>query len=207
MKFYLSSYKMGNEVEKFKALMPGLNKRLGYVPDALDFLSADPKRREEGIIKEMGDLQSLGFNVERLHLKDYFGRKKDLESKLSQLGGVFVRGGNTFVLREAMKLSGFDNAIKKMIKKDFLYSGYSAGICVLAPSLEGLETMDHPEDSPYKDIQKTIWKGLGILDYMIVPHYKSDHPESADADKTIELYKKKNIKFKTLRDGEAIIIE
>jgi hypothetical protein len=45
-----------------------------------------------------------------------------------------------------------------------------------------------------------------ILDYIILPHYKSDHPESADIDKEVEFCKKNN-PSKTLKDDEVIIIE
>ena len=53
-------------------------------------------------------------------------------------------------------------------------------------------------------IEKTIWEGLGLLDYYFLPHYKSDHPESALVDKELQ---KRNEKLKTLRDGEVIITE
>jgi hypothetical protein len=48
MKFYLSSFKLGNETEKLKALLP--NGRIGFVPNALDFTAADPNRRIAGIL-------------------------------------------------------------------------------------------------------------------------------------------------------------
>jgi dipeptidase E len=207
MKFYLSSYKLGNKVEKLKKLMPVSNKKLGYIPNALDFSSADPERKKQGIKKEIEELRSLGFEVELLDLKKYFGKKTELKRKLDSFGGVFIRGGNTFVLRQAMKLSGFDDILVKMQRKDFLYAGYSAGICVLAQDFKSLQIVDNPKDKPYKQIKRTIWKGLGFLDYMILPHYKSDHPESAAVDKEVEYCKKNKIKFKTLRDEEVIIIE
>ena len=117
-------------------------------------------------------------------------------------------GGNTFVLRQAMKLSGFDAILKSMLKKDnILYGGYSAGICVLAPTMRGLELVDHPEAKPYGKKYKTIWEGLGILNYLIVPHYKSDHPESKRMNKVVKYVIDNKMLFKTLRDGEVIIIE
>ena len=76
----------------------------------------------------------------------------------------------------------------------------------MAPSLKGLQTVDDPSDKPYPQLQETIWEGLGALDYIILPHYKSDHPESADIDKEVEYCTRNNLKFKTLRDGDAIII-
>ncbi|MGV8086713.1 MAG: Type 1 glutamine amidotransferase-like domain-containing protein [Candidatus Woesearchaeota archaeon] len=208
MKLYLSSYKFGNHTDEFKKLMPKNNNKMGYIPNALDFTGADPIRKEQGIKKEMDELQSLGFEVELLDLQKYFGKSSELKRKLHTLGGVFVRGGNTFVLRQAMKLSGFDKHMNYLHKReDFLYSGYSAGVCVLAPTLKSLQIVDDPKDRPYKGLEKVIWDGLGILDYMILPHYQSDHPESEDIDKEIAYCKKNKISFKPLRDGEVIIIE
>ena len=203
MKFYLSSYKIGKETEKLKELTRG--KKIGFIPNSLDYV--EPKARQESNEKNMKDLSDLGIDVEMLDLQDYFGKRSKLEKKIESLGGVWIRGGNTFVLRQAMKLSGFDDIIKGVDRDDFLYGGYSAGICVLAPSLKALQQVDKPDIMPYKESKRVIWDGLGILDYIILPHYKSDHPESADIDKEVEFCKKNKIPFKTLRDGEVIIIE
>jgi dipeptidase E len=208
MKLYLSSYKLGNEIDRFQELMPKDNKQLGYIPNALDFTGADPVRKEQGIKKEMDELRNLGLKVELLDLQTYFGKSSELKKKLNKLGGVFVRGGNTFVLRQAMKLSGFDEYLQNLNpKSDFLYSGYSAGVCVLAPTLKSLQFADDPTDMPYKGLEKTIWEGLSILNYVILPHYESDHPESIHVNKEIAYCKKNKIAFKPLRDGEVIIVD
>ena len=207
MKFYLSSYKLGNEVPKLKKLIPKDNKKVAYIPNALDY-STDLERRSKSEKSDIADLENLGLKVELVDLRDYFKDQKRLEDKLSKVGVIWVRGGNTFVLREAMKLSGFDKIIKKFMKKeDLLYGGYSAGICILAPTLKGIDLMDDLTQKPYGKDQKIIWKGLALIDYSIVPHYDSDHPESADANKSVEYLKRHKIPFKTLRDGEVIIIE
>lgn len=107
-----------------------------------------------------------------------------------------------------MRLSGFDMIFDELRDKDnFVYAGYSAGICVLAPDFKALQIVDDPTDKPYKELQETIWEGLGYLDYIILPHYRSDHPESADIDKEVCYCEQNNIPYKTLRDGEVIIIE
>ncbi len=207
MKFYLSSYKLGNKTNDLIRLMPD-NKKIGYIPNAGDYSNCDINRRDEINKNDMEDLKSLGFDVQFLDLKNYFGKTNELRSKINNLGAVFIRGGNTFILRQAMKLSGFDIIFDEFLKReDFLYSGYSAGICILAKSLESLQTVDDPTDQPYTEIQETIWNGLGFLDYMILPHYDSDHPESNDINKEIEYCIKNKILFKALRDGEVIIIE
>jgi len=202
MKFYLSSYKLGNQSETLKRLAK--NRKIAFIPNALDYVK--PEARKESNLKNIKDLTDLGFEVEMLDLQNYFGKKNELEKKFAEFQGVWVRGGNTFVLLQAMKLSGFDEIIKNKINDDFLYGGYSAGICVLGPTLKGLTIVDDPAQKPYGDYE-TVWDGLNILDYLILPHYQSDHPESADIDKEVEFCKSQNIPFKTLSDGEVIIIE
>lgn len=41
-------------------------------------------------------------------------------------------------------------------REDFLYAGYSAGVCVLGPTLESVKIVDDPTDKPYKEINKPI---------------------------------------------------
>ncbi len=207
MKFYLSSFKLGDKSTELARLM-GNNKKMAYIPNACDYTKVDWDRRNNWEKQDMQSLKDLGLSVEYLDLKKYFGKISQLRKKLNEFGGVFVRGGNTFILRQAMKLSGFDIIFKELLKRDdFVYSGYSAGICVLAPDFKALQQVDDPTDHPYPEQKETIWEGLGFLDYLILPHYKSDHPESEDIDKEIEFAKKNNIPFKTLKDGEELILE
>lgn len=208
MKFYLSSYKIGNEVSKLKELLKTGNKKTAYISNALDY-SNDLERRKKSEQSDIEELKKLDLNVELLDLRDYFNKSKELEEKISKFDVIWVRGGNLFVLRQAMKLSGFDNILKKLIKKnDILYGGYSAGVCVLAPTLKGMELMDDLNaTNPYGNQSEIIWDGLGILDYSVIPHYESNHPESEDAKKVVEYMIENKILFKVLKDGEVIIIE
>jgi len=207
MKFYLSSFKLGNNPKELvRMIVPP--KRIGYVPNAGDYTSADIKLENAVNSSGMAELRNLGLEVQLLDLKDYFRKTDELRKKINELGALFIRGGNTFVLRQAMRLSGFDIIFKELLKRDdFVYAGYSAGICVLAPDLKALQLVDDPTDKPYRELQDTIWEGLGYLNYTILPHYKSNHPESATVDKQVEYCQMNGIPFKTLKDGEVIIIE
>ena len=204
MKFYLSSYELGNETEKLKKLVP--QGKIGYIPNARDFTGADPERRERRNKSDMQSLLELGLEVEMVNLRDYFGKQLELKKKLEELGAIFISGGNVFVLRQAMKLSGLDEILKELLNTDFLYAGYSAAGCVLAPDLKGMELVD-PLDTPYKEQKEIIWEGLGFVDFRFMPHWDSNHPESADIDKEIAYCKENNIPYKAIRDGEVIIIE
>ena len=204
MKFYLSSYELGNETEKLKKLIP--KGRIGYIPNARDFTGADPERRERRNKNDMQSLRELGLEVEMVNLRDYFGKQSELKKKLEGLGAIFISGGNVFVLRQAMKLSGLDEVLKEFLDTYFLYAGYSAAGCVLAPDLKGMELVD-PLDTPYEEQKEVLWDGLGFVDFRFMPHWDSNHPESADIDKEIAYCKKNNITYKAIRDGEVIIIE
>ncbi len=207
MKFYLSSYKLGNEIAKLKELIPAENKKTAYISNALDF-SDDLERRKKSEQSDIEQLKELNLGIEIVDLRDYFNKQKELEKKLAEFGVIWVRGGNLFVLRQAMRLSGFDNILKKLIEKNnILYGGYSAGVCVLASTLKGMDLVDDPTAKPYGNQSEVIWDGLGILNYSVIPHYKSDHPESKNAEKVIEYMIENKIPFKALKDGEVIIIE
>src|SRR3989344_6513120 len=112
MKYYLSSYEIGNEAEKLKKLVP--NGKIAYIPNARDFTGADPERRAKRNEKDMGSLRGLGLEVELVNLSDYFGKQDELKKKLKELGAIFISGGNVFVLRQAMKLSGLDQIFKEI---------------------------------------------------------------------------------------------
>ncbi len=102
-----------------------------------------------------------------------------------------------------MKISGFDKfLIKNYNNKSMLYIGYSAGSCVLSQNLDGLQFVDEPIN-PY-DNSDVIFEGIGLIDYCIAPHYKSNHKESEFIDKVVEYLETNHLKYKTLRDGEVI---
>ena len=208
MKFYLSSYKLGNEVKRLTGLMPKKNRKIGYIPNALDLTKANPERRKTHVKADVDSLKKIGLKVEVIDLKKYFKKQEKLRKKLDKLGGVWVSGGNVFVLRQAMKLSGFDRILKGLIaRKDFLYGGYSAAGCVLSPSLKAYEIVDEATDTPYKGQKKIIWKGIGLIRYAFLPHFNSRHPESENISKEVEYCKKNKIRYKAIKDGEVIIFE
>ncbi len=115
---------------------------------------------------------------------------------------MWVRGGNTFDLRRAMAASGGDDAIVDLIANDrAVYGAYSAGCCVLAPSLRGLELVDDPGDPARFD-------GLGVLDRPFVPHCASPgHPETKACDRLAAHYTDSGIAHHALRDGQALVVD
>lgn len=206
MKQYLSSYRFGDEADTLRLLGEKVSGPLGYISNALDFTTADPVRKRQHCIREMDELREFGFSVAPLDLRAYFGKALDLREHLRTLGGVYVCGGNCFVLRHAMHLSGFDTALRAQCKRpDFLYAGYSAGVCVLSPTLRPYALVDDATDRPYEQGRPPIWDGLHLLDFVFLPHYRSDHPDSAQIDQAVAYCVAHKIPFKAYRDGEVLV--
>jgi dipeptidase E len=181
--------------------------KIGYIPNALDFSGVNTDKKSAHIQADVASLRELELQVEGVDLKNYFNKSDVLRGKLNELGAIFISGGNVFVLRQAMRLSGLDDILQEYRANEaFVYAGYSAAGCVLSPSLKAYAIVDQP-DTPYPESKEIIWEGLGLIDFAFMPHFDSDHPESADIDKEIEYCRQKNIPFQAIRDGEVIILE
>ena len=138
MKLYLSSYKLGNHTEELENWIEEHGNKILLIPNSLDIYE-DNERKIISINKNIKELEELGFEVIVLSLKDYFEKYDKLKEDFSKYSSFFVIGGNVFALRKAMQLSGFDKFLKEILNNpNYLYAGYSAGICVLAPNLHYL---------------------------------------------------------------------
>ncbi len=202
MKLYLSSYRLGNEMEYLKNWIRNNDNRILLIPNSRD---AKPYNEEEKNKIETNKrmLEEVGFKVKILDLKEYFNDSKKLKENIENYNAFCVIGGNVFVLRQAMKLSGFDKyLIDNIENKGILYVGYSAGSCVLSKNLNGFQLVDEPIN-PYNN-DEVIYEGVGLIDYAIAPHYKSNHKESELIDNVVEYFKNNNLIYKTLKDGEVI---
>jgi len=207
MKFYLSSYKFGSDFLRLKDLLKQGSK-IGYINNSRDWIGVNENNKQLAFTEETAFLERLGFKCELLDLKEYFGKQELLKEKLDNLDGIWICGGNTFVLRQAMKLSGFDTIFEELkFNEDFVWAGYSAGICILCDSLKYITQVDDANNFPYDGISETIFDGLGIFDYALFPHYKSNHEESELIDQEVERCIKNNWNYKTLKDGEVLLFD
>ena len=205
MKLYLSSYRVGNETNELLKWKQEHGNKIFVIPNAVDVFP-DGERKTSGIQDKCKDLEQLGFETQILDLRNFFYHKEDLSNHIKDVNAFYVIGGNVFVLRTAMKLSGFDEILVDLSKlENYLYSGFSAGICVLAKDLHGIHLADSYEADPY-NYQKTIWEGIGLIDYMPVPHFDTqNHPESPLMYDVVKYLEENDLKYKTLHDGEVLI--
>jgi len=88
---------------------------------------------------------------------------------------------------------------------EIVYGGFSAGAVVATPSLKGIDCMDTPTQIADGYEPGIIWDGLAPVDFSIVPHYRSDHPETALADRAVARLQALGTRLVALKDGEAIV--
>lgn len=204
MKLYLSSYFLGNHPDELAELV-GSNKKVGIVMNAGDIFGN--AEHSTYLANEIEKMKEIGLTAEELDLRDYFSKNEAIKARLESYGLIWVMGGNSFVLRQAMRMSGFDNAIQNLVRSEILvYGGFSAGSCVAAQTLRGIEHIDNPEQMPEDYDKKIIWEGLGMIDFSIAPHYRSKHPESSKIEKVVQYFKENKMPYMALRDGEVFVI-
>jgi dipeptidase E len=203
-KLYLSSYNFGNSPDNLRELAsPG--SRAAIIMNATDVYS--PGLRDSYVRANADVLSGLGIESEELDLRDYFESPNGLDAGLDRFGLIWAVGGNAFVLRRAMRYSGFDVvATPRIISGALVYGGFSAGAIVATPTLRGIELADDPNDVPDGYRPDIIWDGLALFDRSIAPHFRSAHPESAVIDDVVRSFINQRMPFETLRDGEAIVV-
>jgi len=204
MRIYLSSFDVGDFHEQLVRLA-GRGKRAAIVVNALDHRE---QVRAQWLEDQTRKLSTLGFTVHELDLRQFFGAEVVLREALQQLDVVWVNGGNAFILRRAMRQSGFDSLIADLLRDDMIvYSGFSAAAVIASTSLRALDHVSDPIEVPEGYDSAVVWDGLQILPFSLVVHFQSNHPASAAVESEIEFYERNHIPYRTLRDGEALVVD
>ncbi|MGP9539737.1 Type 1 glutamine amidotransferase-like domain-containing protein [Brachybacterium sp. AOP43-C2-M15] len=205
MRLYLSSYQLGEQGPRLRDMVLGSGLGHGLVvANALD--GGDETRRQEDTRRQIAMLAELGLTATDLDLREH--RPSTIRDSVGEPDFLWIRGGNVFTLRMAMARSGLDAVIVDGLARDaFVYAGFSAGPCVLAPSLEGLELCD-PVDDCLAAHGEVRFDALGVLDRPVVPHLDSPgHPETALLGEVARRYEAAGAPYWGLRDGQVLIID
>lgn len=206
MRLYLASHRTGDSFPELLR-MAGPGARVGVISNAVDFIpAADREAYAREVFDPLADFRDRGLDAYDLDLRAYFRRPEALLAELERTRLVWAVGGNAFLLRRAMRQSGFDAIAPGLVWAERLvYGGWSAGACVAAPSLRGLEHMDDPTVLAEGYDPAPVWEGLGLIDAAIVPHFRSDHAEADAAERAAAFMTAQGIPHRTLRDGDVLI--
>ena len=110
--------------------------------------------------------QALGYKFTSIHTVD----SKDRVKAVEQADALFIGGGNTFRLLNALYRDHLLNPIRAKVKAGTPFIGSSAGSIVAGPTIK--TTKDMPI------LQPPSFDSLGIFAYQISPHFLDPDPNS-----------------------------
>jgi len=113
---------------------------------------------------------------------------------------VFVCGGNTFDYLDRIRKTGLADYLLSFSKKEkSVYVGVSAGSVVAGPdiSIAGWGKEGDKNDIGLKDL-----RGLGLIDFLIYPHYRKELKNELD-----EFKKTTGYKIIDLQDDQAFVFK
>ncbi len=169
------------------------NSTIGFIPTASE-LDDDRWYME----KDREDLIKMKFNVIEIDISKL--SKEDIIEKFNSVNAIFVAGGNCFYLLQQLKIK---DVLQELIEfaNNKIYIGTSAGACITCPSIEYLEELDDKSQAPLLN----DFKAMNLVDFYILPHYKSKEKYTKLADEIERQYK--DYKFIKLSNEQAIIIK
>ena len=182
MRLYLASHNLGPYANELLKLI-GEGRKALFIENARDYYP-DEKRAND-LREKLAMLSKLGFEVDELNLRNYFGKPNELRDFIDSYKPdlIYASGGNVFLLATAYRLSGFDEFLREDLARDkYVYGGFSAGIMVICKTIR-LYGHDYlvPERVPEIYGVDAVLDGVGLVDYQLIPH--ADVPEYLETTK------------------------
>lgn len=185
---------MKDEIKKLLQ-KPAYNVTVAFITTAakpqenLDYLW-----RDWTIMKE-----EMGFNIEEVDIEG-----KTEVQVMDLLKGkdiIFVEGGNTFYLLNAMRKCNFEKIIRKLLKQGKVYVGASAGSIVAGRTIKTAGWKREDENI----VGLRNLKGLNFVPFDIFVHYQPEHAEIIK--QKIKSPRKRKKKLRILTDEQAILVQ
>ncbi|MDD5291502.1 MAG: Type 1 glutamine amidotransferase-like domain-containing protein [Patescibacteria group bacterium] len=130
-------------------------------------------------------------------------KEEDITEDLKNVDIVYVSGGNSFYLLEKVKESHFDKIVKNFVAKGKIYIGTSAGSIVAGPDIFPVYYLDSAKEA--KNLKD--YKGIGLVDFTVLPHWGSEHFRERYLKQRLEHVYKDGYKLILLNDNQYVAVE
>ncbi|WP_333619905.1 Type 1 glutamine amidotransferase-like domain-containing protein [Dietzia sp.] len=134
--------------------------RLGFVWDAAAAEDIDPEGQWQ-----LDRLTELGFEATRVLARDA-ADGDEFARTLADVDVVYVAGGNSFALLDALRGNGSGDALVRAVREGLPYIGLSAGSVVVGSALDPIVLLDDPSVAP----GLADFSGLALVPHVVVPH-------------------------------------
>ena len=140
----------------------------------------------------------MGFELESLH------EASDPAASVRRAEAIFVGGGNTFRLLDALARGALLDPIREAVAAGVPYVGSSAGAIVAGPTLQ--TTKDMPIVAP------PSFRALGLVEFQLSPHYLDPDPASTHMGETqeeriLQFHEENSAPVVGLREGAFLRVE
>lgn len=174
----------------------GEGAKIGVVVNAVDDRPASD--RDLAVEVESDEMARLGLRPAHLDVRD-----PDAVHRLDDLDALWVRGGNTFVLRAAFAAAGADAVVVDRVRAGALvWAGYSAGAAVLSPDLHYVAEIDDPSAAGTSPVST----GLGLLDRPVVPHVDGSYDEALRCAALSDRLTREGVAHHRIGDRDALTV-
>jgi dipeptidase E len=175
--------------EKFRSIVANPKNQ----PVAIITTAAEGKENNKYSQLAKKQFESLGFVS-----VDFIDLETQPEKDLLSYGIIYVCGGNTFKLLKFARKANFKLSIEKLLERNGIYIGVSAGSIIVSPSINiANEVKPDPNDIGLEDLT-----GFNITNLIILPHYS---PEMET--ETANFEKKYGVIVERLNNSHAILID
>lgn len=197
MRLYLASAAI-NVLDKLVPLLPvPTDSRTACYITTAGNLEANPHWIEE----EVSAIETAGLNVTRIDLAEL--SPENVADAFEDCHSIWVGGGNTFLLLQEVRRSGFDTLVTEKIAEGTPYVGTSAGALIMAPDLRSIR---FAEEHPNLDLKLRSFDGLNLFPLLPLVHF--DNPEYRDVyRKILNDALENDVAFVTLRDNQFIFAD
>ncbi len=114
-------------------------------------------------------LKKGGFKVEEY---TFTGKtREEIREKLTDVDVLYMSGGNVFYLLQQIQQTKCADLICDFVERGKIYIGTSAGSIVAGPDTYPVYRLDNAKQAP----KLKGYKGLGLIDVVIFPHWGSAH--------------------------------
>lgn len=174
-----------------KYLQP--NSNIGFIATASEL-----EENRDYMYQDREDLAQMNYKIIDIDISKE--SKQDILKKFKLVDSIFVAGGNSFYLLQQLKVKNVLQELKEFANNK-IYIGSSAGACIVCPSIEYAQKLDDKAQAPLlKD-----YKAMDLVDFYILPHYKSKDKYTKLVNEIEKEYK--NYKFLKLSDNQAIVVD
>lgn len=153
------------------------------------------------LVDDRNALVKAGFSV-----TDYTftGKTRDeIADTLKGYDGIYMSGGNTFYFLQQIQTSNCADVIRDFVNEGKIYIGTSAGSIIAGPDIYPTYSIDSAEKAP--DLRS--YEGLGLVDFVIFPHWGSDNFRDRYLNQRLKhAYNTKN-KIILLTNNQYILVE